>query len=104
MTISGSEELRNIEINSKYFVCYKITEEEWSVTRESSTFKDLDKLIVPIFDRKYTVKLCQDKQLNCFCSYSDVWGLPCAHYICVVTSLQPHWVGISHHNVSVCWL
>ena len=64
----------------------------------------MDKLIVPIFDRQYTVKLCQEKQLNCSCSYSDIWGLPCAHSICVATSLKPHWLGITHHDVSVCWL
>jgi len=90
LTIAGSEELRNIEIKSKYYVSYKISDVEWCVIRDSSTFKELEKMVVPIFNRKYTVKLCQETQLHCSCSYSDVWGLPCEHMLCVATSIKPH--------------
>ena len=104
LTIAGSEELRNTEIKSKYLCLLKISEVEWSVIRDSSTFKELEKMFVPIFNRTYTVKLFQETQLHYSCSYSDVWGLPCEHTICVATSLKPHWIGLSHHDVSVCWL
>jgi len=70
LTIAGSEELRNTEIKSKYYVCYKISEVEWSVIRDSSTFKELEKMVVPIFNRKYTVKLCQETQLSCVKKHS----------------------------------
>ena len=96
--------VRSFEIPKfkQIFLSYKLSEEEWSVTREPSTYKELDKLIVTIFNRINTVKLCQKKeQLTCSCSYSDGWVIPFTHYICVATSLKPHWVGISHHDVSV---
>ena len=103
ITIPASEELRNTEHLSKKFKSVKVAETEWKVYREKSSFRELNKIVVPIFDRVYSVKLNDKEQLNCSCSRAKVWGLPCAHALCVANSFQPNWKGLSIHDISVVW-
>ena len=64
ITIPASEELRNTEHYSKKFKSVKVADTEWKVYREKSSFRELNKIVVPIFDRVYSVKLNEKEQLN----------------------------------------
>ena len=59
--------------------------------------------VLPIFDRVYSVRLNKKELLNCSCSRGNVWGLPCAHTLCVANSFKPLWKGLCIHDISVIW-
>lgn len=103
ITIPASEELRNTEYSSKKYKSMKVSDVEWKVYREKSSFRHLNSTVLPIFDRVYSVTLNEKEQLNCSCSRGNVWGLPCAHTLCVANSFKPLWKGLCIHDISVIW-
>ena len=104
LTIDGAEELKNQIYCAKKYQCIRITEDSWKVTRCSTSFKELETKIIPMFKIVNTVKLCNNNRLQCDCSYNQVWGIPCVHSLSVAnTFISDKWNGISHNDVSVVW-
>jgi len=104
LTIDGAEELKNQIYRAKKYQCIRITQDSWKVTRCSTSFKELEKKIIPMFKIVNTVKLCNNNRLQCDCSYNQVWGIPCVHSLSVAnTFISDKWNGISHNDVSVVW-
>ena len=64
---------------------------------------------IPDFDVLQTVSVMDTsrdniKQLQCSCTYTTVYGLPCVHSFAVAKTLEQNWTYISHNDVSVRWL
>ena len=102
VTMFASSKIWGLFKASKNFKCLRISLDTWKVCRCSSAMNATSDKHIPKFNRVHTVKFSKGR-LHCNCPLTPVWGIPCAHSICVASTMKSNWEYPSHRDVSVLW-
>lgn len=89
------------KLQSKY-ISQRVGENYWLVAGKRDENNPPFGLI-PCFSRVRKVSVTRDGILLCSCMHLERIGIPCCHQMHVLGSIQEHYAGIMHHDVSVMW-
>ena len=106
LTTVASSILSSLMNRIKYYESIRINAYEWKVKKKE--YNRDRRSYIPDFDVISTVSLKQSPEqgifrLECSCSYTKVFGIPCVHSMVVSETFKPKWKELTHHDISVRW-
>ena len=92
----------------KYYESIRVSTYEWKVKIREHNGTSNRRSHIPDFDVINTVTLQKTSEegifrIDCSCSYTRVFGMPCVHSMAVAETFKPHWKEVIHHDISVRW-
>ena len=90
----------------KYYETIRISTYVWKIKKKE--YNRDRRSYIPDFDIINTVALRRSTdggvfRMECSCTYTQVFGLPCVHSMVVSETFKPHWNQIIQHDISVRW-
>ena len=90
----------------KYYETIRISTYVWKIKKKE--YNRDRRSYIPDIDIINTVVLRRTAdegvfRMECFCTYTKVFGLPCVHSMVVSKTFKPHWNQIIHYDISVRW-
>ena len=103
----ASSTLSSLMNHIKYYDSICISTYDWKVKKKKEYNRD-QRSYIPDFDVINKVSLKQTPvegnfRLNCSCTYTEVFGIPCVHSMVVSETFKHKWKEITHHDISVRW-